>query len=85
MVYFKDVYFVLIMIIFKAGVVIDNFQTYKKDNKFTLVYFMITLFFFVSYLILQLFNENEDESERKETEKLDKAYKDQLFASKELN
>ena len=57
MVYFKDVYFVLIMIIFKAGVVIYNFQTYKKDNKFTLVYFMITLFFFVSYLILQLFNE----------------------------
>lgn len=83
MVYFKDVYFVVIMIIFKAGVVVDNYHTYKKNNKFTLVYFLISLFFFVSYLILKFFNEDEDEFERKETEKIDKAYKDQLFATRD--
>jgi len=83
MVYFKDVYFVFIMTLFKAGVVIDNFHYYKKDNKFTLVYFLLSLFFFISYLILKLFNENEDEFERKERDQLDRAYKNQLFLSKD--
>jgi hypothetical protein len=83
LVYFKDFYFVFIMIIFKAGVLSDNFHTYKTNNKFTLVYFIISLFFFVSYFIFKFFKQDEYEIERLETEKINKAYKDQLFTTKE--
>lgn len=83
MVYFKDVYFVFIMIVFKAGVITDNFHKYKKNNKFTLIYFIITLFFFVSYLIFNCFKEDEDELDKRETEKINRVYKDQLFASRD--
>jgi len=69
------------MLLFKLGVIIDNKNSYKKNKKFTLIYFVLSLIFFVSYLIFRFLKEDEDESDKKQNKKLYKAYKDQLFTA----
>jgi len=82
MVFYNDLYFVFVMILFKLGVVLENLTTYKKDNKFTLVYFIISLFFFISFNVLSFFK-NEDDLEKKEIETISKVYKQKLILTSE--
>lgn len=82
MVYFQDIYFVIIILIFKLGVVLENFSSYDKYYKFTLVFFILSSFFYIFFIIFQSFKK-KNLQEKAEVEQIENQYKDKLFLTTE--
>lgn len=50
LVFYQDIFYIIIILIFQLGIVISNKSQYSKDNKYTLIYAIMTSFSFIFYL-----------------------------------
>ena len=66
--FFKDVYWVFVILLYQVGVVLQNWANYTVDNKFSLVFTSITAFVFVFSLFYVALCGSEDK-ELKQLEK----------------
>ena len=65
LVFFKDFYYVLMIILFQLGIVVTNRKNYKEDNKFTLIFTILTA---VSFLFTLLCAQQEPEQDKEDLE-----------------
>ena len=83
MVYYKDFFTIFIFLIFQFGVVFNNLENYQKKNyKFTLIYFSLSLFFYLFYLIIT-YIKDRNSKEKEENILLETEYKKRLFDTHE--
>lgn len=81
LVYFSDLYFITVILIFKGGVVWENLNLYSKTYKFTLVYFILSLVSLVNYSMYLGIKRKKDLDE-KDLNQLEDNYKNRdLYSS----
>jgi hypothetical protein len=68
--YYDDGYYVLIIFLFQLGIILTNLDKYTTDNKFTLVFGILTLICLLVSLCSPGETENKDEDGEDDEEKL---------------
>ena len=80
--FFQDFYFIFIMLLYKFGVIIHNISIDSTKTKYSIIYFILSLLFFITFFIHKSLKKKE--SKKKENENLiilEKDYKNKLFTS----
>ena len=80
LVYFEDLYFISLILLFKGGVVWENLNLYNRNNKFTLVYFILSLVSLIKFS-LYLSIKRKKEKEEKDINQWEDNYKNRDICS----